>query len=72
MKNTEKFTLRELREQSGKTAAEVAKALGVTVRAVARYEQGTRRMSFEQILTLMKLYNYTAEEILKAQLNSCR
>lgn len=72
MKNTEKFTLRELREQSDKTAAEVAKALGVTVRAVARYEQGTRRMSFEQILTLMKLYNYTAEEIIKAQLNSCR
>lgn len=67
-----KETLRDLREQSKKTCAEVAQALGVTLRAYCRYEQGTRRMSLEQVLILADLYDVSAEEVIQAQLNSCR
>lgn len=67
-----KETLRDLREQNKKTCAEVAQALGVTLRAYCRYEQGTRRMSLEQVLILADLYDVSAEEVIQAQLNSCR
>lgn len=65
-------TLRELRESAKKTCAEVAQALGVVFRAYYRYEQGTRRISLEQVLILAKLYGVTAEEVIQAQLNSCK
>ncbi len=65
-------TLRSLREENKKTCAEVAQVLGVVERAYYRYEQGTRRISLEQILSLAQLYGCAAEEIIKAQLNSCR
>ena len=65
-------TLRELREQNKNTAAEVAEVLGVSVRAVSRYEQGTRRIGLEQIIKLMDVYHCTAEEMIWAQLNSCQ
>ena len=58
-------TLRELREQNKNTAAEVAEVLGVSVRAVSRYEQGTRRIGLEQIIKLMDFYHCTAEEIIR-------
>ncbi len=65
-------TLRELREQNKNTAAEVAEVLGISERALYYYENGKRRISLEQVLTLAKLYNETVEEIIKAQLNSCQ
>lgn len=65
-------TLRELREQNGKSRAEVAAALGVTVQALSNYENGYRRIDIEQVLTLSKLYDCTAEEVINAQLNSGR
>lgn len=65
-------TLKTLREENKKTLAEIASALNVCVRAVSRYEQGTRKISLEQVLTLAKLYECTAEEVIEAQLNSCR
>ena len=65
-------TLKDLRLQNKKTCAEVAKALGVTDRAYFRYEQGTRRISFEQVLTLSELYDCSEREIIEAQLNSCQ
>ena len=64
------MTLRELREQNGKSRAEVAAALGVTVQAVARYESGERWLKPEQILLLSNLYDESAEEIINAQINS--
>lgn len=67
----QKTTLRELREQSGKTRAEVANALGVTPNAITNYEYGKRRLSLEQVLLLSKMYESTAEEIITAQLNNC-
>ena len=69
MNKSESPTLRELREQNKNTAAEVAEVLGVSVRAVSRYEQGTRRIGLEQIIKLMDFYQFTAEEIISAQLN---
>ncbi len=65
-------TLRELRESAKKTCAEVAQELGVVERAYYRYEQGTRRISLEQVLILAKIYDVSAEETIQAQLNSCQ
>lgn len=64
------MTLRELREQSGKSRAEVAAALGVTVQAVARYESGERWLKPEQILVFSRIFDESADEVIKAQLNS--
>ena len=64
------MTLRELRESSGKTRAEVAASLWVTVQAIYKYEQGKRKLSIEQVLILSKLYGESAEDIIVAQLNS--
>ena len=67
-----KETLRELRLQNKKTCAEVAQALGVTDRAIYNYENGIRCISLEQVLILAKLYEISAEEVIQAQLNSCK
>lgn len=64
------MTLRELRNQSGKTAAEVATALGVRLQTVYRYEQGLRQIDIGQVLALAKLYDVTTEEVICAQLES--
>ena len=61
-------TLRELREQNKNTAAEVAEALGVAVSTYYNYEQGLRKIGLE----LAAFYDVSAEEIIEAQLNSCR
>ena len=66
------MSLRELREQSGKTRAEVAAALGVSISGFSNYENGNRKIGIEQVLVLAKKYGETAEEIIHAQLNSCR
>ena len=66
----QKTTLRELREQSGKTRAEVANALGVSIAALSHYELGIRRIDIVQVLILSKLYDTGADEIIEAQLSS--
>ena len=65
-----KMSLRKLREQNGKSRAEVAAALGVTLSSVSHYENGLRRVSLEQVLMLAKLYDCSAEEVIEAQLES--
>ncbi len=65
-------TLKRLREEHGKSRREIAAALGVSYSTYAHYESGLRRVSLEQILTLCKVYGVTAEELIRAQLNSCR
>ncbi len=62
------MTLRELRKQNNKTVSEVAKVLGVSPPAVRHYETGIRRLSLESVLALSELYQESAEEIIKAQL----
>lgn len=65
------MTLKELRLQNKKTAAEVAEVLGVTVQALSNYERGIRQINLSQVLILTKYFDESAEEIIKAQLNSC-
>ena len=67
-----KETLKDLRTQNKKTCVEVAQALGVTIQTLYRYEQGTRRISLEQVLILAQLYDVSAEEVIQAQLNSVK
>ncbi len=64
------MTLKELRQQSGKSAAEVAEKLGVSLRAVYKYEHGDREISIAQVLTLAELYDCSEREVIEAQLNS--
>lgn len=64
------MTLKQLRQSAGKSVKEVAEKLCVTIRAVSRYEQGIRKISLDQVLVLADLYDCSAEEIIKAQLNS--
>ncbi len=64
-------TLKDLRLQNKKSRADVAQALGVTANALTNYETGLRRISLEQVLILAELYETTAEEVIRAQLNSC-
>ena len=68
----ENFTLRELREQNKKTPAEIAEALGVSKWAVFKYECGNREINIRQVLILSDLYEVSAEEIIRAQINSCQ
>lgn len=65
-------TLRGLRLQSGKTVEAVAEQIGVTRQALSNYENGIRQINITQALKLAELYDSTAEDIIKAQLNSLR
>lgn len=65
-------TLKELRLQAKKTCADVAQALGVTSQAITNYESGIRRINIEQVLILAKIFDVSAEEVIQAQLNSCK
>lgn len=64
-------TLKDLREQAGLSVKEVADILSVTINAIRNYELGWRKISIEQVLTLSEAYEVSAEEVIKAQLNSC-
>lgn len=66
------MTLKDLRMSAGKTVKETAAALNVTVRAVSRYEQGTRQISLEQVLILAELYDCSERDVIDAVLNSRR
>lgn len=65
-------TLRELREGNNKSRSEVATALGVTANAITNYESGFRSISLEQVISLAKLYDCTAESVIYAQIESIR
>lgn len=64
------MNLKELRQQSKKTAAEVAAALGVARSTYSNYEQGTRQISLEQVFPLTRLFDVTEREVIEAQLES--
>lgn len=64
------MTLKELRQQSGKTAKEVALALGIPRSTYSNYEQGIRQIDLQLILPLSGFLEITAEEVIEAQLNS--
>lgn len=64
------MTLKELRQQSGKNAKEVADRLGVSMRAISHYECGSREIKLYQVLILAELYDCTEREVIEAQLKS--
>ena len=72
MKFMQQETLKNLRINAGKSIAEVAETLGVSRQAISNYESGIRCIDIRQTLLLSSLFDSTAEEVIKAQLNSCR
>ena len=46
--------------------------LGVSKWSVFKYESGEREINIKQVLILAQLFDMSAEEIIKAQLNSCQ
>ena len=64
------MTLKELRQQSNKTAQEVASALRIPRSTYSNYEQGIRQIDLQLILPLSRLLEITAEEVIEAQLHS--
>lgn len=69
-KGAREITLKSLREENKKTAAEVATVLGIARSTYSNYEQGIRTIDIRLIVPLSKLYGVSAEEIIEAQLNS--
>lgn len=65
------MTLKDLRLENNKTAAEVAAVLGVARSTYSNYEQGIRKIDICLIIPLSKFFDCTAEEVITAQLNSC-
>ena len=66
------MTLKELRQQSGKTAAEVATELRKAPRTISHYECGTRSINIIKVLSLARLYEVRAEEVIQAQIESIK
>lgn len=64
------MTLKDLRTQSGKTAAEVAEAMGVAVSTWYNYEHGARQISIDKVILLSGFWGVSEREIIEAQLNS--
>lgn len=53
-----------LREDSDKTQAEIAMAIGVTRRQYIRYEKGEQEMTMSKIKSLCQYYSVSADYIL--------
>ena len=66
------MTLRELREENGKTCAEVAQVLGIANSSYYNYEQGTRQINIKQVLLIAEMFDCSEKEVIQAQLSSCR
>lgn len=64
------MTLKDLRKQSGKTAADVAAALGIARSTYSNYEQGIRQIDVRLIIPLAKYLEVNTEEVIEAQLQS--
>lgn len=64
------MTLKELRQQCGKTAQDIAGALGIPRSTYSNYEQGIRQIDLHLILPLAKIIGVSAEEIIDAQISS--
>ena len=56
--------LRDLREDSDKTQAEVAAYLGTSQTMYARYERGANELPVRHLIALCRLYNVSADVVL--------
>jgi transcriptional regulator with XRE-family HTH domain len=66
------MTLKELRKQSKKSAAEVAAVLGVARSTLGNYEQGLRWIHVAYIIPLAEFYDVTEREVIEAQIESVK
>ena len=57
--------IREKRRESGLTQKQLAERIGVTVKAVSRWETGASEPSTTNLLALAKLYGVSAGELLR-------
>ena len=56
--------IRDLREDSDKSQAEIAKILGTSQTMYARYERGANELPIHHLLTLCDFYKVSADYIL--------
>ena len=56
--------LRDLREDSDKSQAEIAQVLGTSQTMYARYERGANELPIHHLLTLCDYYKVSADYIL--------
>ena len=56
--------IRNLREDSDKTQAEIAEVLGTSQTMYARYERGANEMPIRHLITLSKFYGVSTDYIL--------
>lgn len=63
---TQKLTLRELRERSGLTRAQVAKKLNVNLSCVTHWELGDWRPLRKYHKKLAKMYGVTVDELFES------
>ena len=57
--------IKRLREERGLTQRALAESLGVTDKAVSKWESGVSDPSTSNLLALAKLYGVSAEELLR-------
>lgn len=73
MKITKMYSrLRDLREDSDKTQAEVAEYLGTTAQYYGKYEQGKREIPFCRVIELAELYNVSLDYIAERTKTLCQ
>ena len=56
--------IRDLREDSDKTQAEIAAILGTSQTMYARYERGANQLPIHHLIKLCKLYGVSADHVL--------
>ena len=64
MIKTYRERIRDLREDSDLTQAEIAKVLGIKYNVYQRYELGTSKMPIHHLISLAQYYNTSADYIL--------
>lgn len=64
MVNTFGNRLREMRMRNGYTQPQLASEIKVALRTYQCYEQGTRRPSFDLLVSLCKILNVSADYLL--------
>ena len=63
------YRLRLLRKQYGLSQGDLGKLLGVSKVSISGYEKGIRVPSMEILLTILKVFNVSADYILGRELN---
>jgi transcriptional regulator with XRE-family HTH domain len=56
--------IRDLREDSDKTQAEIAEILGTSQTMYARYERGANQLPLHHLITLCRFYGVSADFVL--------